>query len=169
MYKLIKIIDQYFEEVLCSGMLAYIAVSLNAEVFNRYFLNSPSAFTDEIARTLMIMLVFLGVPWAVKLNKHVIIDLIPTTAKWQKKRFYIEFISHSIFILFCTLFISASYRAAEFHHMLGSITEGLGLPYWLLLGALPGIFTLTIFRLLQRIYKLLQTQKAATTQGPNNV
>ncbi|GAB3487716.1 TRAP transporter small permease [Marinomonas epiphytica] len=169
MYKLIKIIDQYFEEVLCSGMLTYIAVSLNAEVFNRYFLNSPSAFTDEIARTLMIMLVFLGVPWAVKLNKHVIIDLIPTSPKWKKKRTVIELISHAIFIVFCLLFINASYRAAEFHHMLGSVTEGLGLPYWLLLGALPAIFALTIIRLVQRIYKLLKTNTTVTAQGPNNV
>ncbi len=161
--------DRYFEEFLCSLMLGYIAISLNIEVFNRYFLNSPSAYTDEIARTLMIMLIFLGVPWAVKSNKHVIIDLIPTTKAWQSKRVVIEFISHIIFIVFSILFALAAYRAAEFHHMLGSTTEGLRIPYWLLLGSLPGIFILTIVRLLQRIHILLKTRKATDHQEPINV
>lgn len=150
-------------------MLAYIAVSLNIEVFNRYFLNSPSAYTDEIARTMMIMLIFLGVPWAVKSNRHVVIDLIPTTKKWQTKRIYIELISHIIFIVFCILFALAAYRAAEFHHMLGSVTEGLGLPYWLLLGILPGIFILTIIRLLQRIHSLFNNRDTVKPQEPLNV
>ena len=161
--------DRYFEEFLCSLMLGYIAISLNIEVFNRYFLNSPSAYTDEIARTLMIMLIFLGVPWAVKSNKHVIIDLIPTTKAWQSKRVVIELISHIIFIIFSIFFALAAYRAAEFHHMLGSTTEGLGIPYWLLLGSLPGIFVLTIVRLLQRIYILLKTRHATDHQEPINV
>lgn len=161
--------DKYFEEFLCSIMIGYIAISLNIEVFNRYFLNSPSAYTDEIARTLMIMLIFLGVPWAVKLNKHVVIDLIPTSEKWRSRRVYIELISHLIFIVFSILFALASYRAAEFHHMLGSVTEGLGLPYWLLLGTLPGVFVLTVFRLLQRIYVLLKNRNVATPQEPLNV
>ncbi|WP_084035519.1 TRAP transporter small permease [Marinomonas ushuaiensis] len=169
MLKLIKIMDRYFEEFLCSLMLGYIAISLNIEVFNRYFLNSPSAYTDEIARTLMIMLIFLGVPWAVKSNKHVIIDLIPTSKAWQSKRVVIELISHIIFIVFSILFALAAYRAAEFHHMLGSTTEGLGIPYWLLLGSLPGIFVLTIVRLLQRIYTLLKTRNATDSQEPINV
>jgi len=161
--------DSYFEEFLCSIMLCYIAVSLNIEVFNRYFLNSPSAYTDEIARTLMIILIFLGVPWAVKSNKHVIIDLIPTSNKWQSKRFIIELISHCIFIIFSVFFSMSAYRAAEFHHMLGSMTEGLGIPYWLLLGSLPVIFTLTIVRLLQRMYILLKTRHPTNTQETINV
>lgn len=169
MLKLIKILDQYFEEVLCSTMLGYIAITLNIEIFNRYFLNSPSAYTDEIARTLMIMLVFLGVPWAVKLNRHVIIDLIPHSSAWQTRRMFIELISHVIFIVFCGYFITASYRAADFYQMLGAITEGLGIPYVYLLGALPWIFGLTIFRLLQRIYQVIRSGKPTQVQELSDV
>ncbi|MBJ7556608.1 TRAP transporter small permease [Marinomonas spartinae] len=155
MLKPIKLIEKHFEEFLCSLMLGYIMVSLNIEVFNRYVLNSPSAYTDEAARLLMIMIVFLGVPWAVKLDKHVIIDLIPVSEKWRTRRRVIALISHLIFITFSICFIFASIHAAEFHHMLGTVTEGMEIPYWIPLSILPAIFGLTIIRLLQRIYLLL--------------
>lgn len=164
MFKFVKLLDRYFEEVLCSAMLAYIAISLNVEIFNRYFLNAPSAYTDEVARTLMIMLVFLGVPWAVKANRHVIIDLIPHSKIWQSRRLVIELISHVIFIVFSVFFAIAAYNAAAFYNMLGAVTEGLGVPYSFLLGALPCVFALTIVRLLQRIYTILKSGTPTKTQ-----
>ena len=147
-FKCLKLLDQRFEESLCSLMLGYIAISLNFEVFNRYILNSPSAYTDEVARTLMIFIVFLGVPWAVKLNRHVIIDLLPEDVA-PGVRLIFQLASKTLFILFCLLFSHSAFRAAEFHHMLDSMTEGLRLPLWLLLGILPFSFCLTVIRLIQ--------------------
>lgn len=162
MLKIFRVIENRFEEFLCSCMLGYIAITLNAEVFFRYVLNSPSAYTDEVSRTLMIFIVFIGVPWAVKNDRHVIIDILPTTESWAKKRLVIEILSKIIFIGFCIAFIMASYRASLFHHMLGSTTEGLGLPYWILFGMLPLIFSLTILRLIQSISRSIRRSRENT-------
>ncbi len=168
MLKILRVIEDRFEEFLCSCMLGYIAITLNAEVFFRYVLNSPSAYTDEVSRTLMIFIVFIGVPWAVKNDRHVIIDILPTTASWKHKRLAITIVSKLLFIGFCLAFIIASYRASLFHHMLGSTTEGLGIPYWILFGMLPLIFSLTIVRLVQSILRAIRENRESTSVDVNN-
>ncbi|MGI9273254.1 MAG: TRAP transporter small permease [Endozoicomonas sp.] len=168
MIKLLKLLNHRFEEFLCSLMLGYIAVSLNIEVFNRYVLNSPSAYTDEIARTLMIFIVFLGVPWAVKLDRHVIIDLLSPDVS-PKLRLTFQLFSKTLFIVFCVLFSHAAVRAAEFHHMLDSVTEGLRLPLWLLLGILPFSFGLTVIRLIQSMHQCIRQYQSAVQSSIKNV
>ncbi|WP_413112543.1 TRAP transporter small permease [Thaumasiovibrio sp. DFM-14] len=147
---IIKKIDQHFEEFFCSIMLGYIAISLNIEVLNRYVFMSPSAFTDEIARMLMLFIVFLGVPWAVKLNRHIIIDLWPKDLS-PKKTLVLDLISNIIFLVFAALFTHAAIEATGFHKMLGSKTEALGFEYWIQLSMLPFAFGLTCIRLVQKL------------------
>ncbi|MFP8967758.1 TRAP transporter small permease [Pokkaliibacter sp. CJK22405] len=147
--RVLRLLERRFEEFLCSLMMAGIAILLNLEVIRRYVFNSPSSWSDEVCRTLMICIVFIGVPWAVKTNSHVIIDLIPVSNR--KLRGFFEILSKIIFMVFCGFFITSSVSAIEFHHMLGSETEGLQLPYWIMLMVLPLSFGLTILRLLQSI------------------
>lgn len=131
-------------------MLGYIAISLNVEVLNRYVLMSPSAFTDEIARMLMLFIVFLGVPWAVKQNRHIIIDLWPRDIS-PTKNLILDIVSNLLFLMFAFVFTQAALEAVEFHKMLGSKTEALGFEYWIQLSMLPFAFGLTCIRIIQRI------------------
>ncbi|MGR5144013.1 TRAP transporter small permease [Photobacterium sp. DNB23_23_1] len=147
---IIKKVDQHFEEFFCSIMLGYIAISLNIEVINRYVFMSPSAFTDEIARMLMLFIVFLGVPWAVKCNRHIIIDLWPKDISPVKK-LSLDIISNVMFLIFSYLFTQAALEAVEFHKMLGTKTEALGFEYWIQLSMLPFAFGLTCIRIIQNI------------------
>ncbi len=149
--KIINKIDLHFEEFLCSGMLAYIAVSLNIEVFNRYIFLSPSAYTDEIARMLMLFIVFLGVPWAVKNDRHIIIDLWPSDLS-PKKTLTLDIISNFLFLIFAIVFTSAAIEAVEFYKMLGSRTEALDFAYWIQFSILPFSFALTCVRLIQKLF-----------------
>ncbi|WP_413282624.1 TRAP transporter small permease [Vibrio sp. MA40-2] len=150
--KFIRFLDRHFEEVLCSAMIGYIAVALNIEVFNRYVLFSPSAYTDEIVRMLMLFIVFLGVPWAVKQDRHIVIDLWPQDLSPDRK-FILDLISNGLFLIFSIVFLSAAMEAVEFHKMLESRTEALGFEYWIQLSILPFSFFLTCIRLIQKIYQ----------------
>ncbi len=150
-------LDSYFEEFCCAAMLGYIAISLNVEVIARYVFNSPSAYTDEIARILMTGIVFLGTSLAIKQERHVIIDLFPDLSK--KQSLILNLISNIIFIIFCVIFIFVAGRAVFFHKMLGTNTEGLGLPYWMVLLMLPVSFSLSILRLCQKIYFLIKNYR----------
>ena len=161
MMKLLKLLNHRFEEFFCSLMLGYVAISLNIEVFNRYVLNSPGAYTDEIARTLMIFIVFLGVPWAVKLDRHVIIDLLSPEVS-PKVCLAFQLVSKTLFIVFCVLFSLAAIRTQEFHHMLDSVTEGLRMPLWQLLMILPFSFGLTVIRLIQSMAGCIKQYQLST-------
>ncbi|SDR48879.1 TRAP-type C4-dicarboxylate transport system, small permease component [Pseudovibrio sp. Tun.PSC04-5.I4] len=162
--KIIRLVADRFEEFVCSVLLGYLALSLNFEVFIRYVLNSPSAYTDEIARIIMISIVFMGVPWAVKADRHVIIDLLPETTS-PKVRLAFQLVSKLLFVVFCYLFILASSNAAEFHRMLETESEGLRLPYWMLISILPFSFSITIIRLLQSMYYcIINYNKAVTSK-----
>ena len=161
---IIKKIDQHFEEFFCSLMLGYIAISLNIEVLNRYVFMSPSAFTDEIARMLMLFIVFLGVPWAVKMNRHIIIDLWPQDISAAKK-LCLDVISNILFLIFAYLFTQAALEAVDFHKMLGTKTEALGFEYWIQLSMLPFAFGLTCIRIIQKIISaVMDYRKSGNTE-----
>lgn len=149
MKKILRFLDDNLEKTLCALMLGYVAVSLNVEIFARYILNSPTAFTDEIARIFMICIVFLGTSLAVKTRSHVVIDVLPKLS--PKASVAVNITADSIFIIFCFIFIASSFRAVSFHKMLKTSTDGLGLPYWILLSVMPLSFMLTILRLGQSI------------------
>lgn len=167
MFKFVRILDAHFEEFFCALMLGYIAISLNIEVFNRYIFLSPSAFTDEIARMFMLFIVFLGVPWAVLKNRHIVIDLWPPTIS-PKKTLVLDLISSGCFLIFAVIFTSAAYDAMEFHKMLGSKTQALEFQYWIQLSMLPFAFALTCIRLIQKIYFSVETYKEAISSELTN-
>lgn len=147
--KIFHFLNENLEKVLCALMLGYLAVSLNVEIFARYVLNSPTSATDEIARILMICIVFLGTSLAVKTRSHVVIDILPNLP--PKVSIMIAIFADVVFIAFCIIFILSSFRAVGFHKMLNTSTDGLGLPYWILLSVMPISFVLTIVRLIQAI------------------
>lgn len=161
--KMIKLLERNFEEVLCSLMIGYIAVALNIEVFNRYILFSPSAYTDEVVRMLMLFIVFIGVPWAVKQDRHIVIDLWPQDLS-PKKQFMLNIASNGFFLIFAIVFSLAAIEAVEFHKMLESRTEALGFEYWIQLSVLPFSFILTCVRLIQKIYLSWVTYKTSGTE-----
>lgn len=149
---ILKKIDNHFEEFFCALMMGYIVLALNAEVFLRYIFLSPSAYTDEITRMLMLFIVFLGVPWAVKTDKHIIIDLWSADLSGGKKLF-LNVLADVIFLIFAVLFTQAALEATQFHHMLDTRTEALEFPYWIEIAILPFSFALTCIRLLQNLVK----------------
>ena len=57
-------------------MMAAMTVIIATQVFYRYILNQPLAWTEEIARYLMIWVTFLGSAMAVKYGEHIGVTFI---------------------------------------------------------------------------------------------
>lgn len=155
--KVLKFLEGHFEEMICACMMGYLALSLNIEIFARYVLNSPTAVTDEVARILMIGIVFLGTSLAVRTKSHVVIDLLADLPK--KSSLMVSIASHLIFMVFSGMMVIASLQTVGFHKMLKTSTDGLGLPFWVLLSVIPFSFLLTILRLIQSIVECLGQHK----------
>ena len=71
-----KFIDKSLRIVLVT-LMATLVLSVIWQVFSRYVLQSPSIFTDELARFLMIWVSLLGAAYYSGQNQHIAIDIFP--------------------------------------------------------------------------------------------
>ncbi|PQV52853.1 TRAP-type C4-dicarboxylate transport system permease small subunit [Defluviimonas denitrificans] len=63
--------------VLSIALVAAITGVVSAGVFWRYVLNNSLSWSDELAKFLMVWLVFVGAPIAMRMGDHVSIDMFP--------------------------------------------------------------------------------------------
>ena len=63
-------------QTVCALLLIALTIDVSWQVFCRYCLNSPSAFTDELARFLMIWLGMLGACLLFGKNGHLALNLL---------------------------------------------------------------------------------------------
>jgi TRAP-type C4-dicarboxylate transport system permease small subunit len=61
----------------CIVLMAACVANVTWQVISRFVLGSPSSFTDELARFLLIWLGMLGAAYAVGQRMHLAIDLLP--------------------------------------------------------------------------------------------
>jgi TRAP-type C4-dicarboxylate transport system permease small subunit len=70
-------LGQYpFEAWIAFGFFWVLAVTIFYQFFTRYALNDSAAWTEEIARYLLICTVFIGIAASVRTNRHIHVDLL---------------------------------------------------------------------------------------------
>ncbi len=85
MTRLRNLIDNLLSRALVLIMTAMV-LNVLWQVFSRYVLGTPSSFTDELARYLMIWLGVLGAAFVAGKNMHVAIDVLPSRASAPVRR-----------------------------------------------------------------------------------
>jgi len=76
MRRVVEIIDVVLKNVLIVLMVAMVA-SVSWQVISRYVFSSPSSWTEEVARFLMIWIGLLGAAYAFRTRAHLGLDLLP--------------------------------------------------------------------------------------------
>lgn len=118
-------------------IFAVMVINVLWQVFSRYVLGNPSAFTDELARYLLIWLGLLGAAYVSGKNAHVAIDIIPTryNNKTQKK---IKIVVLVLIILFCLFaLVIGGVRLVYLTYVLEQFSPSLGVPLALVYAVLP--------------------------------
>jgi TRAP-type C4-dicarboxylate transport system permease small subunit len=64
-----------FEAWIAFAFFWVLAADIFYQFFTRYALNDSAAWTEEIARYLLICIVFVALAWAVRDNRHIHVDL----------------------------------------------------------------------------------------------
>ena len=90
-----KIIDRSVENILVF-ILSAMVVNVIWQVFTRFFTASPSSFTDELARYLMIWLGLLGAAYVAGKNEHVAIDVLAKKASAKGQQLIAQLIRLSV-------------------------------------------------------------------------
>ena len=84
-------------------LLSVMTLLVLYQVFTRYVLNSPAAFTEELVRYFLIWTGFIGAAYAFITREHMCLVLVRDSLKPEKKRILMTFID--VLILVFAIFV----------------------------------------------------------------
>ena len=134
-------------------IMAVMVLNVLWQVASRFILGSPSSFTDELARYLMIWVGILGAAYVSGRNMHVAIDVLPTrlSPPMQKR---LMFIVRVLIILFCLLaMVIGGSRLVYITYVLGQNSPALQVPLAVVYAVIPISGLLIIYYKLSDILK----------------
>ncbi|QCX01946.1 TRAP transporter small permease [Aggregatimonas sangjinii] len=134
-------------------IMAIMVLNVLWQVASRFILGSPSSFTDELARYLMIWVGILGAAYVSGKNLHVAIDVLPSrlSEKTQKR---LKLIVRILVILFClgAMVIGGS-RLVYITHVLDQNSPALQVPLSVVYVVIPISGLLIIYYQISDILK----------------
>jgi TRAP-type C4-dicarboxylate transport system permease small subunit len=133
------------------------------QVFSRYVLQSPSIFTDELARFLLIWVSLLGAAYYSGQNMHIAIDLFPRWLSEQNRNLHHIITSGLIILFVLTVFVIGGSYLVFTTYTYTQITPALQIPIAVvyMVGPLSGL--LIIYYKLSDIRKCLLSDSAETS------
>ena len=99
MKKIFQWLDKYIEEALCVILMSSMTILIFIQVIMRYVFNNSLSWSEELARYLFIWLIYIGISYGCKMQKHLKIDaalyIFP-----KKLRPYVRLIGDILFTIF---------------------------------------------------------------------
>jgi len=146
--KIIKMIDDNFEELILMLLLAFMAVVMGIQVVSRYAFNYSLTWSEEITRYMFIWSSFLSISYCTKKQISIkieqLISMLPT-----KLNAIFKIIEKIIMLVFFIYMIKYAYGFVHASVLSGQISPACRIPmYFIQVAPLVG-FILTIIRLLQ--------------------
>lgn len=148
--KIIKWLDANLERTLLIILSAIMTSSIILQVFMRYVMNSSLSWSEELARYCFIWLVYIGISYGVRMQKHIKVDAILQFMK-DKQKIILGIIANLIFLVFSILIILYGNQIVQQFLGWGQTSPALKIPMGLVYAATPVGFTLTSIRLIQQI------------------
>ena len=149
-------LDKHIEEVLLVVFSVIMVTAIFMQVFMRYVLGSSLAWSEELARYCFIWLVYLGISYGVKKQRHIKVDVVLILLK-DKWKVVLNIIANLIFLAFAIFVIVYGYSIASRLLAFGQTSPALQLPMGLVYLATPIGMGLTAFRLIQQLVQLVRT------------
>lgn len=130
--------------VLAGIILAFILVSVCAQVVLRYFLNKPIPWIMEVSEYALLFITFLVAAWVLRKEKHVAVDIIISRLR-PKVQIVTNIITSILSAMVCLLIVSYGFKVTlEFFIMHRYEATYLRIPQALILVIIP-IGTLMLF------------------------
>jgi len=137
-------------------IMGIMVINVLWQVFTRFVIGTPSSFTDELARYLMIWVGVLGAAYISGRRMHVAIDLLP--AKLNKEgQVKLKIFINCIIILFClSALVGGGLRLVYITFNLGQYSPALQIPLSIVYLVIPISGILIIYyKITDIIYKQL--------------
>lgn len=134
--KLRKKVDKILFWVLVV-LMAFMVFNVLWQVASRYLLQSPSSFTDELSRYLLIWVGLLGASYVTGQKMHLAIDILPSKLEGKKERNLNIFINISVALF---AFFAMGWGGANLVYItlkLEQTSASLGLPLGYVYSVIP--------------------------------
>ncbi|MHA6250776.1 TRAP transporter small permease [Oceanobacillus sp. CAU 1775] len=154
--KIIKWLDRHFEESILVILSGVMTVVIALQVFMRHVMGSSLSWSEELARYCFIWLVYIGISYGVKMQRHIKVDVLMHYLK-DKQKIIMGIVANLLFLAFSILIIIYGYDISKQLLGWGQITPALKIPMGVVYMATPVGFTLTSIRLVQQIILQIQT------------
>jgi len=126
-------------------IMAVMVLNVLWQVFTRFVIGTPSSFTDELARYLMIWVGVLGAAYISGRKMHVAIDLLPTKLN-KEGQIKLKIFVNILIILFCIgALIIGGLRLVYITYILEQYSPALQIPLALVYLVIPISGILIVF------------------------
>jgi TRAP-type C4-dicarboxylate transport system permease small subunit len=150
--KIIKWLDDHIEEVFLVLFSVVMVAVIFLQVIMRYVFGSSLSWSEELARYSFIWLVYIGISYGVKKQRHIKVDLILLLFK-DKGRIVFNIISNLLFLSFAIFVIFYGYDIASQLLAFGQKSPANQIPMGLVYMAAPIGMGLAVIRLVQNLIK----------------
>lgn len=154
----IHYLNNHFEEILGSLLLAIMVSIAFINVIVRYCTSFSFAWTEEITINFFVWVTLLGTARAFRDGTHLSMSIL-FQALPRKARKICFLISCLVCLIFFGALVYTGFIEVIDEYELDAISESLGLPVWWYTVATPLFSLLIIFRLLQRSFEDLRSDR----------
>ncbi len=154
--KIVHWLDENIEKILLSFLSIIMIFIVFLQVVMRYVFKNSLHWSEEIARFSLIWLVFIGISYAVKKNKHIKIDVLLMLFK-SKGRILLNLVSDLLFLLFALFVVFYGFDVSSKLLAFGQKSPANHIPMGYVYAAAPVGFGLAAIRLIQSIIQQLLT------------
>ena len=114
-----------------AGVVVLMMLVVAYSVVNRYILNTPITWTDELSGYLVVALVMLGAADALRRGDHISVDLITSRLNKRGKRL-VEIWSYIVVLIFSSVLLMSSKKTIDYSLNFEIVSEGyLEVPMWI--------------------------------------
>ena len=118
-------------------IMGTMTINVLWQVFTRFIMQSPSSYTEELARYMLIWLGILGAAYVAGQKMHLAIDLLSTKLTGSKKSYLEIVIQLSVFVFSLSVMVIGGIRLVQITLSLNQISAALQIPLGYVYSVLP--------------------------------
>ncbi len=151
---LVQLLDNILSKILVF-LMAFIVIVVTWQVITRFLMSTPSSYTEELARFLLIWIGVLGGSYALRTRAHLGIDILTTKLQGRQKDMLMVGIYLAIILFSALIMVAGGIKLVSLTFTLNQISASLGIKmgYIYLVLPLSGIIMI-IYSLYVIIYSL---------------
>lgn len=142
-------------------LMGLMVVNVTWQVLSRYIFQSPSSFTDELSRYMLIWLGMLGSAYVAGQNQHLAIDIVLRKLEGLAK-IRLQIMINVLVIIFAVIaMVLGGSNLVYITYMLGQKSATLQIPLSYVYGIIPFSGLLVIYYQLSFTFLLIKNPKVA--------